>query len=259
MRMRAALAPVCLLVLLAGAWEGAVRLYGVPPYILPKPSRILAVFFLRFPMIGHHAAITLIEIVLGVAVAAVVGFGLAVLIYHSRLVERALHPLIVASQMVPVFAVAPLLVFWFGYGVWPKAVVAALIGFFPMVVNTVDGLGAASGESVDLFRSLGASRVQILVKLRFPAALPLVLSGVKVGTTLAVVGATIGEWIGAERGLGYLMVQSNARLQMDVVFAAILALTLLGLCLFGALRTIERRLLRWRQAGQSHRTAAVNR
>jgi len=133
---------------------------------------------------------------------------------------------------------------WRSPSLWPKATVAALIGFFPIVVNASDGLRAPNEESVELFRSLGATRWQIFRKLRFPASLPTLFAGLKVAVTLCVVGATIGEWVGAHQGLGYLMLQSNALLRVDLVFAAILMLSILGLLLFGGLRIIERRALR---------------
>jgi len=239
-------APILLLVVLVGAWEAAVRGLGVPQYILPAPSRILISFVARFPGLLHHASVTLAEIVLGLLMGGLGGFGLAVAVFYSPILDRALYPLIIASQMIPVFAIAPLLIVWMGYGLWPKATVAALIGFFPIVINASDGLRAPSEESVELFRSLGATRGQIFRKLRFPASLPTLFAGLKVAVTLCVVGATIGEWVGAHQGLGYLMLQSNALLRVDLVFAAILTLSILGLLLFGALRIIERRVLRWR-------------
>jgi ABC-type nitrate/sulfonate/bicarbonate transport system permease component len=238
-------APVIFLGFTLGAWEAAVRLATLPAFILPPPSAVFATFIERLPFLAWHATTTLSEIVLGILLAASAGGLLAVAIHHWRPLERAVYPLLVASQMVPVFAVAPLLIVWFGYGIWPKVAVAGLIGFFPVVINAVDGLRATPPETIDVFRSLGAAEWQVFLKLKLPSSMPLLLSGVKVGATLAVVGATIGEWIGAQRGLGYLMVQSNARLQMDVVFAAILALTLLGMVVFLALRTLERWLLRW--------------
>jgi len=250
-RAKRILAPILLLAALLAAWELAVRLAGVPGYILPPPSRIAATFVVRFPMIWGHTVVTLAEIALGLLLGSAAGFLLAVAIVYAPVLEWALHPLIVASQMIPVFAIAPLLIVWLGYGLWPKVVVAALIGFFPIVVNGIDGLRSANAETVDLFRSLGASRWQIFVKLRLPGSLPSLFSGWKVGATLSVVGATIGEWIGARRGLGFLMLQSNALLRVDVVFAAILALALVGLLLFGAVRIIERWALRWRRTSAS--------
>ncbi|UCF10507.1 MAG: ABC transporter permease [Candidatus Bipolaricaulota bacterium] len=250
------LAPGAVLLLAAGLWEAAVRGLALPEYILPAPSQILTSFFDHFSMLAHHATITLAEILLGVLLATVAGMLLAVLIDRSEILARAIYPLLIGSQMVPVFAVAPVLMVWFGYGLWPKVAVAALIGFFPIAINAADGLRTTSADAVELFRSLDASRGQIFFRLRLPSSLPLLLSGIKVGATLAVVGATIGEWVGAKRGLGYLMVQSNARLQMALVFAAILALALLGLLLFTGLRILERRLLRWRTAEGGNRRGA---
>ncbi len=244
-------APIVLLLVLLAAWEGAVWLFDLPSYILPAPSRIAASFVSHFPSLLRHASVTLAEIVLGLLLGGLGGFALAVGVFYSPILERALYPLIIASQMIPVFAIAPLLIVWMGYGLWPKATVAALIGFFPVVVNASDGLRAPNEESVELFRSLGATRWQIFRKLRFPASLPTLFAGLKVAVTLSVVGATIGEWVGAHQGLGYLMLQSNALLRVDLVFAAILMLSILGLLLFGGLRIIERRVFRWRRSSAS--------
>mgnify|MGYP001038869453 CR=1 FL=1 len=246
-RAKRIFAPILLLLFLLGVWELLVRVAGVPAYILPPPSRIATTFGLRFSLIWGHTVVTMAEIALGLVLGGTAGFLLAVAIVYVPVLEWALHPLIIASQMVPVFAIAPLLIVWLGYGIWPKVVVAALIGFFPMVINGIDGLRSASEETVDFFRSLGATRWQVFAKLRFPASLPALFSGWKIGATLSVVGATIGEWIGARRGLGFLMLQSNALLRVDVVFAAILALALVGLLLFGVVRIIERWALRWRR------------
>ncbi len=245
-RVTGIIAPMVLLLVLLCVWEGAVRMFDTPHYILPAPSRIAASFVSHFPSLLHHATATFAEIVLGLLIGGFGGFSLAIAVYYSPILERAVYPLIIASQMIPVFAVAPLLIVWMGYGLWPKAVVAALIGFFPVVVNASDGLRTPNEETAELFRSLGASRWQIFCKLRLPASLPTLFAGLKVAVTLSVVGATIGEWVGAHRGLGYLMLQSNALLRVDLVFAAILMLSIVGLLLFGGLRIIERRVLHWR-------------
>jgi ABC-type nitrate/sulfonate/bicarbonate transport system permease component len=194
-----------------------------------------------------HAGATLAEISVGLLAGVLGGITLALAIFYFPLLESAVYPIIIASQMVPVFAIAPLLVVWLGYGLWPKAAVAALIVFFPVTVNGVDGLRAVGGETIDVLRALGASERQIFTWVRVPASLPSLFSGLKIAVTLSVVGATIGEWIGAKRGLGYLMIESNALLRIDLVFASILALTLVGLLLFGLVRIIERRVLRWRR------------
>lgn len=241
---------ILVLIILLLLWEGAVHLFNVPFYILPPPTRVLFVFFTKLPLLLSHAATTILEIGLGIFLGAGGGIGLALLIFYSPALEQGIYPLIIASQMIPIFAIAPLLVVWFGYGLWSKAVVATLIVFFPIVVNTVDGLRSVNEETIDLLRSLRASEWQIFRMVRLPASLPFLFSGLKIGVTLSVVGATIGEWIGAKKGLGYLMIQSNALLRIDLVFASIMTLSLLGLLLFGALRIIEQRLLRWRTAGE---------
>ncbi len=245
-RLTRILAPIVLLLLLLAAWELGVRGFNVRAFILPAPSRIALAFISNIQLLGWHGVVTLLEIVVGLLLGAIGGILLAISVFYSPLLDKALYPLIISSQMIPVFAIAPILIVWMGYGLWPKVTVAALISFFPLVVNVSDGLREPTEESVDLFRSLGATRGQIFRKLRWPACLPTLFSGLKVSATLAVVGATIGEWVGAHQGLGYLMLQSNARLRMDLVFAAILMLAILGLSLFGLLRIIERRVVHWR-------------
>lgn len=242
------LAPLLLLLLLLGAWELSVHWFDVKPFILPAPSQVLITFIDNFPMLMWHGAVTFSEIMLGLLLGGLGGILLAILVFYSPVMDKALYPLIIGSQMIPVFAIAPILIVWMGYGLWPKVTVAALICFFPLVVNVSDGLREPTEEAVDLFRSMGATRRQIFRKLRLPASLPTLFSGLKVSATLAVVGATIGEWVGSHQGLGYLMLQSNARLRMSLVFAAILMLAILGLFLFGAIRIIERRVVHWRSA-----------
>lgn len=241
------LIPCSLVAALLALWEGVVRVLHVPPYILPPPSRVFVAFGTQFPTLAHHGAVTLAEIALGLALATALGFLLALALHASPSLERAIRPFMLASQMVPVFAIAPLLVVWLGYGIWPKVVVTALIGFFPIAVSEADGLRGASGAAADLLLAMGATRRQLLTKLLLPASLPAFFSGLKVAATLSVVGATIGEWVGARRGLGFLMLEANARLRVDLVFASILMLTLVGLLLYAALRIIERRVLRWRE------------
>jgi len=247
------LAPLLLLCVLLSLWEVLVRAFHVQFFILPSPSQIVVAFIDNFALLSWHGAITFCEILLGLLLGAFGGFLLAIAVFYSPLLDKALYPLIIGSQMIPVFAIAPILIVWMGYGLWPKVTVAALISFFPLVVNVSDGLRQPTEQAVDLFRSLGASRSQIFWKLRLPASLPTVFSGLKVSGTLAVVGATIGEWVGSHQGLGYLMLQSNARLRMSLVFAAILMLAILGLLLFGALRIIERRVVHWRSTNADAR------
>ncbi len=252
------IATVLFLLLILSLWEAGVRLFHVPFYILPAPSRILFVFFTRLPLLFSHGAVTLLEIGLGMFLGVTCGITLALIIFYSPFLESVLYPFIITSQMIPVFAIAPLLVIWFGYGLWSKATVAALIVFFPIVVNTVDGLRSVNSETIDLLHSLRANEWQIFRYVRLPASLPSIFSGLKLGVTLSVVGATIGEWIGATKGLGFLMIQSNAMLRIDLVFASILMLSLAGLLLFAAVRIIELRLLQWRRPRTKLRTSGGN-
>lgn len=241
--LRRWLAPILLLLIVLAAVETYLRVASVPAYIFPQPSAVFVELFAAFPDLAGHALTTVMETVIGLAVGVLAGGGLAVLIVLSRTVERAVYPLVIATQMVPVFAIAPLLVVWFGYGVWSKAATAALLVFFPVVVGLVDGLRSPTEDQRDLLRSLRASRWQTLRLLELPASIPAFFSGLKVGVTLGVVGATIGEWIGAQRGLGHVMVQANALLKLERVFAAIVLLTAVGLLLFGLVRIIEKRIL----------------
>ena len=182
---------------------------------------------------------------LGFALGALAGVGLGVLLAASRLAERALYPWLVASQIVPIVAVAPILVVWFGFTIVPKVVVVALVCFFPVVVNTADGLRAVDPELVDLLRTLGASTRRIMRSVRIPSALPYVFSGLKVAMALAVVGAVFGEWVGASRGLGYLMLALNNQLATADLFAAVLVLSLLGIALFFLVGLAERLAIPW--------------
>lgn len=246
---RAATPPIALLAVFVCAWEWGVRAYAVPFYILPSPSRIAGLLVAERTLLLTQASVTLAEVLCGFAVAFVVGVGLALAIFSSRTIERAVYPLIIASQTVPVFAIAPLLIVWFGYGMVSKVAMAALIVFFPIVVNTVDGLRAADRDTVNLLVILGATPAQIIWKIRAPAALPFVFSGTRIAVATSVIGAVIGEWVGATQGLGFLMIHANAQLHVDLVFAAIVTLSLTAMGLFLAVSVIEWAALPWRRAG----------
>lgn len=239
--------PLSVLLAIGLVWEAAVRVFEIPSYILPGPGKILAVMWLRLDLLVFHALITLLEIALGFLAALVLGVGLAVAIYASRTVERSLLPLVIASQTIPVFAIAPLLILWFGYGIGSKVVMTTVIVFFPIVIATVQGLRAADPDTVALLRILEASPQQIFFKVRVPQALPFIFSGLKIGVAVSVIGAVIGEWVGAQRGLGYLMIHANAQLQVELVFASIGFLSLMGVGLYGLVSGLERVLIPWRR------------
>jgi len=241
--------PVVLLVVLGLCWEASVHFFKIPVYMLPGPWKILKVMWQRMDLLAFHALVTLIEIGLGFLAALVLGLTLAILIHSSRILERAFLPLIISSQTVPVFAIAPLLILWFGYGIGSKVVMTAIIVFFPIVINTVEGLKAADPDTLALLKILEATPWQVFFKVRVPQALPFVFSGVKIGVAVSVIGAVIGEWVGARQGLGYLMIHANAQLQVELVFAAIFWLSLMGIGLYGIVMVLERVLVPWRGRG----------
>lgn len=243
--------PALLLAAIVGAWEWGVAAFGMPFYVLPAPSRILALVVAERALLVDQAAVTLLEIFVGFGIALVVGIGLALLIFSSRTIERAVYPLVIATQTVPIFAIAPLLIVWLGYGLLSKVAMAALIVFFPIVVNTVDGLRAADPDAVNLLLILGATPPQVLMKIRAPAALPLLFSGIRIAIATSVIGAVIGEWVGSTRGLGFLMIHANAQLHIDLVFAAIFVLSLMAVGLFLAVTGLEWLLLPWRRSGNA--------
>ena len=228
-------------------WEAAVRALRVPAFVLPPPTRILAAL-LRGATSGlylHHAWVTLLETLLGFALGSAVAFVLGTAVAASRTVEYYLYPYVVMFQSTPKVALAPLLVVWFGLGLTSKVVSAALIAFFPLLVNTVAGLRSADGERVDLMRSLGATRVQIYRMLRLPSSLPFVFAGLEVAMVFALIGAIVAEFVGANDGLGVLIQSGNYTMDVAGEFAVLFLLATLGLALNGVIVLVRRRLLFW--------------
>ena len=240
------LLPFLLLLSGLGIWESVVHLYDVPHYILPAPSAIVATLVEKQATLTGHALITLQEMLSGFALAVGSGLILAVLMFEFPVLEKALYPYVIGSQTVPVFAIAPLLVVWFGYGLSSKVMMAAIIVFFPIVLNTLDGLKSTDTDVVNLLRVMQANRWQLLWKAHLPSAFPFILSGAKIGISISTIGAVIGEWVGSRAGLGRLMLDANSQLQVSLVFAAIFCLTLMGLGLFGLMTLLERLAMPWR-------------
>jgi len=241
------LAPALMVALALAVWEVWVRLAGTPRWFLPPPSVIAGTIVTDRALLLHHARVTLTEVVLGFALALVTGVLVATLIDASRTLERAIYPLVVASQTVPIPALAPLLLIWFGYGLLPKVLVVALIAFFPVAVNTVDGLRATDRELLRLLRTLGAGRWTRFRLAKLPAALPFLFSGARVAIAVSVIGAVFGELVGASDGLGYLMTRAAADFLTARVFAAIVVLAAMGIGLFSLVAIAERLLLPWRR------------
>ena len=231
------------------AWHLVTAYSGIPNFILPSP---LSVWTRFLKAVGdgsllYHTGITLIEIVLGLLAgtifATVVGYALA----KSRSLERVLSPYIVASQAIPIVAIAPLLVIWLGDGILSKVVICALIVFFPVLVNTIVGVRAVPAALYDLMNSLHASRAQILWKVEVPASLPVFLGGLRVGATLSVIGAIVGELVDAEEGLGFLLQLGDFQYDTPMVFVAVFMLIVLALLLYGIVTLLEKRFLKWQE------------
>jgi ABC-type nitrate/sulfonate/bicarbonate transport system permease component len=245
-RLTGSWVPAVLIVLvLLGVWEGYVRLWEVPKWLLPAPSVIIMTLVVSRELLLDHTLVTLLEVVVGFALALLCGVLLACGIAASRTLKRALYPFVIASQMVPIIVIAPLLLIWVGYGLTPKVIVVALTAFFPIVVNMVDGLQAVDPDVVNLLRTMGASRWQIFVKVQVPAALPFLFSGLRVAMAVSVIGAIIGEWMGSSQGLGYLMIRSKPQFLTERVFAAIVVLSVMGTALFVLVGVVEKCAIPW--------------
>ncbi|MGD8191235.1 ABC transporter permease [Brevibacillus ginsengisoli] len=223
-------------------WEVVCRVGNVPPFILPKPSEVIvSLWELRSLLFGEHFLATLEEVLLGLVSSIALGVLLAVLMRLSPIWERIIYPHIVISQTIPMIALSPIFIMWFGYSLTGKIAIATLFTFFPIVVSTYDGLGSSPKEMVDLLRTMGATRAQIFWKLQVPACLPHFFSGVKVAATYSVAGATIGEWLGASEGLGYFGRRASGNFQASALFASILILSAMGILLFLLATGLERR------------------
>jgi ABC-type nitrate/sulfonate/bicarbonate transport system permease component len=245
--------PLLLVAALLIVWEGYCRLAGISPVVLPAPTRIVEQLWAFRGEAVRHTVPTLAETAVGLALSVVVSVAAAVLMDRFATVRRALQPLLVASQTIPVVAIAPLLVLWFGFGLAPKIFIVVLVTFFPVTVALLDGFAAATGESADLLRSFGASRSQVFRKLRWPAALPSFFTGLRIAATYGVIGAVFGEYVGAYEGLGIWMQLSQNAFRTDLVFAAILLSAVLSVALFGLVVVVERLVIPWYASSRAAR------
>ena len=199
------------------------------------------------PLLMEHLSATMLEFLIGFTISIVGGVLLAVGMFLSKTVERMIYPGILISQMIPIITLSPIFVLWFGYTIWSKVAVTILISFFPIVIGTYDGLKSSEKDYIELFHSMGATRRQSLLKLHIPMALPSFFSGLKLAIVFALVGAAIGEWFGASKGLGYYSRRMSGNLNAEGVFAAITILALIGVLLFSLVSSIENRVLRWKK------------
>ena len=237
--------PVVAMAILVAVWEVWLRIANVPVYILPLPSVVALRLAEDIGFFARHGGITLLEALGGFAVGAAVAMVGATLMAHSRFLERSLLPIAVLVKVTPVVAVAPLFVIWFGFGSLPKIFIAALITFFPVLVNAMTGLRAVDPGALDYFRSLSSSRKEIYLKLRLPGALPYLFAAFRISIPLSVIGAVVGEWFSGDRGLGSVIIVAHSNLDMPTLFSAIITLAFLGITLTLLTFYFERKILFW--------------
>src|SRR3984893_4208058 len=243
-----ALGLFCLLLL---AWQAAVLVLAIPEIILPSPTAIADYLVRRHQLSLNHTWPTLIQTVLGFALAVVGGILLAILVSLTEIGRRGIMPLLVIAQIIPKIAVAPLLMLWFGLGDLSRVLIAFLVSFFPMVINTASGLGSVSEEVVLLGRSLARGRVQFFMKIQFPHALPYIFDGMKVSITLAIIGVIVAEFVSSQKGLGYLIMFANGMLGTVMMMSAITVLSAVGLALYGLIALVGRLVVYWGAASDA--------
>lgn len=239
------LLPAAVVVLVFAVWAGSVSLFAIPSYLLPGPGEVVQRIVHDRAIFWKHSLATLSVIVIGFLISVLFGIALALMVVMNRTAERTLMPLIVGSQTIPKIAIAPLFVVWLGFGIVPKIAVTFLITFFPIAVATIAGLKAVEQDMLDMVRSMGASPLVTMWKVRVPAALPQVFSGLKIAITSAVVGAIVAEFVGSDSGLGYLLLTSTATLDGPQVWSALLILVAIGVGLFTAIVRLERAVIPW--------------
>jgi len=244
--------PALILCAVLGVWEMLVRGLDLPPWLLPAPSAI-AVRFVKATNLLYHTGLTVLEALAGFAASAVIGITLSGLIVHSRFLERGVFPYIIVSNAIPIIAIIPLLTIWFGFGIAPKIMIAAIITFFPIVTNTTRGLKSADRRILDFMRSINATRREIFFKVQLPSALPYIFAGFKIAASLSLVGAVVAEFYSSDRGLGYLVITSATQLRTDLLFVSIIVLATLGVLLFALFGHLERMSLRGEAAIEVNR------
>ncbi len=242
-------APAATLVALAiGLWELLCRVLGVPSYLWPAPSVVARDLYDDAGLLASASWVTIREVIYGFALAIAGGLGIGILLHVSPTLRRATYPILIASQSVPTVVLAPVLVLVMGFDIWPKLAIIALFTFFPIVVATVDGLGSVDPDYVRMMLTLDASRWSIFRRIEFPAALPRIFSGMRIGATYAAIGAVFGEWAGSNAGLGYEMLQAQGQLQTPRVFAAVILVTVIAVVLFVIVSLTERLMVPWAHA-----------
>jgi ABC-type nitrate/sulfonate/bicarbonate transport system permease component len=253
--MKRWLLPALLVAILLAAWQiaassGALaEILNLESFLVPSPAEVASSLWENRSLLAENAWVTLKEVLVGFGCGLIAGLGFAIVLHFSETLRRATYPLLVASQAIPIVAIAPILIVLFGFGIWPKLIIVALICFFPITVNALDGLRSVDPDAIKLMRSLDGSRWQIFQRVEAPTALPYAFSGAKIAIAIAVIGAVFAEWAASSvgvGGLGALIREDNALLQTSRLFAEVLVLGAMGIALFGLLAVVERRIVTWR-------------
>lgn len=234
--------PIVFLLLL---WQGIIVVFDLPHYMLPKPLDVFYKLIDSYDLLLEHTLVTLLEIVIGIALGSFFGLSSAFALFYFKSIEKYLLPILVISQAIPVFAIAPLLVLWFGYGMASKIAMTVIIIYFPITTACYDGLKNTPKQWLQLAHTYKLSAFQILYKVRFKASLPSLASGLKIAVCIAPIGAVIGEWVGSSKGLGYLMLHANARMQIDLMFSALFILIILTLSIYFLSNFLIKKLIPW--------------
>jgi ABC-type nitrate/sulfonate/bicarbonate transport system permease component len=237
-----ALLPILFLFII---WQSVIKFFDLPHYILPEPKDVFFELINQHSLILEHTQTTLLEIILGIIIGCIFGLSSAFALLYSKRIERYLLPILVISQAIPVFAIAPLLVLWFGYGIASKIVMTVIIIYFPITTACYDGLKNTPKQWLDLAKTYKLSPLQTLFKVQFPASLPSLASGLKIAVCIAPIGAVIGEWVGSSKGLGYLMLHANARMQIDLMFASLFILVILTLSIYFLTDYLTKKFIPW--------------
>lgn len=249
--------PAAFVAILFGVWWMVTENGWVAPYILPSPGDTWNTMVDNAAFLAGHTWVTTVETVIGFAIAVVIGELVAVMMIYSKSVEKTAYPLILFAQVIPKIAVAPLFVVWLGFGMEPKIVVAVLMAFFPIVVSGMAGLKSVDPEILELTSTMGASSIKTFLKVRLPASLPQLFSGLKIAATLAVTGAVVGEFVGANEGLGYVILQANGNIDTAMLFAALIIMSLMGVLLFALIQIAEWFFIPWHSSRRVTGSAAT--
>ncbi|HTJ94898.1 MAG TPA: ABC transporter permease [Pararobbsia sp.] len=243
--------PLLLIIVVLVAWDVVIRIFKIPPYLIPTPLAIVKQIADQWPMLLAESWPTIEATLGGFALSVLIGVPIALIVSVSPLIESYLYPLVVFSQSIPKVAIAPLFVVWFGFGLFPRVLVAFLLGFFPVVVSTVMGLKSVEKDLLDLAKSMGSTPIKTFFKISLPHSLPSIFSAMKVSITLAVVGAVVGEFVGANSGLGFVLQRANGNFDQPLIFSALVVLSVIGSLLFVIIDAIERIAIPWHASHRS--------